>query len=109
MANLLQVIQHPDHLVTLQGICCLIEEKLNQESIQVASKQVEPGNQVEFNNISFGMQIQAPNLNQTANILRYLFINDLRDLQTKINECLVSVQTLTANPKTDTKLGKVGY
>nr|CAG4649567.1 EOG090X0ARU [Scapholeberis mucronata]SVE93795.1 EOG090X0ARU [Scapholeberis mucronata] len=109
LANLLQVVQHPDHLVTLQGICCLIEEKFNHESIQVASKQVEPGNKVEFNKISFGMQIKAPNLSQAANILRYLFINDLRDLQTKINECLVSVQTLTANPKTDTKLGKVGF
>jgi len=41
-------------------------------------------------------------------ILRLLFIHDLRDLQTKINECIVSLQTVTANPKTDTALGKVG-
>lgn len=87
----------------------MIEEKLSQESIKLASKLVEPGNPVEFNNISFGLNIKAPNLSQTANVLRYLFINNLRDLQTKINECLVSVQVLTANPKTDTKLGKVGF
>ena len=37
-----------------------------------------------------------------------MYIHDLRELQTKINECIVAVQTITANPKTDTKLGKVG-
>jgi hypothetical protein len=48
-------------------------------------------------------------LNHAAKILRLLFIMDLRDLQTKINECIVAVQSITANPKTDTKIGKVGY
>jgi len=43
-----------------------------------------------------------------AKILRLLHIKELRDLQTRINETIVSVQSITANPKTDTKLGKVG-
>lgn len=47
-------------------------------------------------------------LNQAAKILRLLYIQNLRDLQTRINECIVAVQSVTANPKTDTKLGKVG-
>jgi len=47
-------------------------------------------------------------LNHAAKILRLLYIHDLRDLQTRINECIVAVQSVTANPKTDTKLGKVG-
>lgn len=37
-----------------------------------------------------------------------LYIQDLRELQTKANELIVACQSLTANPKTDTKLGKVG-
>lgn len=48
-------------------------------------------------------------MNQAAKVLRLLYIHDLRKLQTQINECIVAVQGLTANPKTDTKLGKVGY
>lgn len=41
-------------------------------------------------------------------MLRILYIQDLRDLQTRANELIVAVQNVTANPKTDTKLGKVG-
>lgn len=48
-------------------------------------------------------------MNQALKVMRLLYIHDLRDLQTHINECIVSVQNLTSNPKTDTKLGKVGY
>ena len=48
-------------------------------------------------------------LNQALKVMRLLYIHDLRDLQTHGNECIVAVQNLTANPKTDTKLGKVGY
>lgn len=47
--------------------------------------------------------IQSP-----TDVLKLLFIEDLRDLQTKINESLVAVQTVTADPRTDTKLGRVG-
>ncbi|XP_022119509.2 RNA transcription, translation and transport factor protein [Pieris rapae] len=47
-------------------------------------------------------------INQPIDVLNLLFIQDLRELQTKINEALVAVQTITADPRTDTKLGKVG-
>lgn len=49
-----------------------------------------------------------PVLNEAVKIMRLLYIQNLRDLQTRINELIVAVQTVTANPKTDTKLGKVG-
>nr|SVE85673.1 EOG090X0ARU [Daphnia pulicaria] len=109
LANLLQVPRHPDHLMTLEGICNVIQEKLSQDALKDALKTKNPGNPVQFKNISFGLDIKSPNVSSAANVLRYLFIHDLRDLQTKINECLVCVQALTANPKTDTKLGKVGF
>lgn len=47
-------------------------------------------------------------LNRCANVLRLLYINDLRELQTDINNAIVQIQSVTANPKTDSTLGKVG-
>ncbi|OWR42020.1 hypothetical protein KGM_202035 [Danaus plexippus plexippus] len=47
--------------------------------------------------------VQQPN-----DVLKLLFIQDLRELQTKINEALVAVQSVTADPRTDTTLGRVG-
>jgi RLL motif-containing protein 1 len=45
---------------------------------------------------------------EASKILRLLHIRDLRELQNRVNEAIVAVQSITANPKTDTKLGKVG-
>jgi RLL motif-containing protein 1 len=48
-------------------------------------------------------------INEAAKVLRLLYIQDLRTLQTKINETIVSVQSLVADPRTDSKLGQTGY
>lgn len=48
-------------------------------------------------------------INEAAKILRLIHIKNLRDLQTQINSAIVGVQALIANPKTDSRLGKVGY
>ena len=45
---------------------------------------------------------------EAAKILRLLHIRELRELQNQINQAIVKVQALIANPKTDTRLGKVG-
>lgn len=48
-------------------------------------------------------------INEAAKILRLIHIKNLRDLQTQINSAIVGVQALIANPKTDSRLGKVGF
>lgn len=58
--------------------------------------------------MDLGFDLNDPILNQAAKVLRMLYIHNLRDLQTKANELIVAVQAVTANPKTDTKLGQVG-
>jgi RLL motif-containing protein 1 len=49
-----------------------------------------------------------PVLAQAVRVLRLLHIAELRDLQTLVNESIVSVQQYTFNPRVDTKLGEVG-
>lgn len=56
-----------------------------------------------------GLQTKDEVLSRAGKILKLLFIQDLRQLQTQINESIVAVQKVTANPKTDTALGKVGF
>ena len=41
-------------------------------------------------------------------MLRVLYVRQLRELQDAINKVVVSLQDMTANPKTDSRLGKVG-
>ena len=55
-----------------------------------------------------GFDTGDPVLNRAAKVLRLLYIRDLRQLQTAINEIIVAVQNLIADPRTDTRLGKVG-
>jgi RLL motif-containing protein 1 len=50
-----------------------------------------------------------PILDNAVRVLRLLNIVELRDLQTAINEIIVAVQNVTADPKVDARLGKVGF
>ena len=43
-----------------------------------------------------------------AAILRMLHIEGLHELQNAINDTITELQGLTANPKTDSRLGRVG-
>uniref|UniRef100_A0A0V0G3U9 Putative carnitine deficiency associated protein n=1 Tax=Triatoma dimidiata TaxID=72491 RepID=A0A0V0G3U9_TRIDM len=106
LADMLQITPHPNHMITLEAICTLIVQSLAFENNLANSKEAKPFPIMESD---LGFDMGDYILNQAAKVLRLLYIHDLRDLQTKINECIVAVQTITANPKTDTKLGKVGF
>ena len=55
-----------------------------------------------------GFDLGETSLNEAGKALRLLHIDELRLLQTQINEAIVAAQSQTADPKTDTTLGKVG-
>ena len=58
---------------------------------------------------SFGVSdVSDPAVREALKILRLTHLNHLRDLQSEINAAIETVQAATANPKTDTRLGKVG-
>lgn len=108
LADSLQISKHPDHLVTLQAICKLVAARLNPKALSNPSAVIPQGEPYPYKESELGFDTGDPLVNDAAKILRLLHIQDMRTLQTKINECIVAIQAVTANPKTDTRLGKVG-
>lgn len=105
-------------LITLRAIAILLRRQTKnslaeQDKPQTVSdcKRKKLSDQVDENVLkkTFSNSTKYdPSMNRAANVLRLLYINDLRELQTQINSIIVQVQSMTANPKTDTTLGKVG-
>jgi len=108
LAKLLNVTKHPNHLITVTAISQLIKAKLSSEVLKNPTDYIVSGKPFPLNECDLGFETGDYVLNQAAKIMRLLFIRDQRDLQTKINEIIVAVQAITANPKTDSSLGKVG-
>ena len=116
LAKTIHVVPHPDPAVLLEAVRMVIEEKLSQDSLDAAKKASEaPAWEKKASNKQFkvsprdcGFDLGDPVLSEAAKVLRLLHLRELRDLQTNINQLIVAVQAITANPKTDTSLGKVG-
>lgn len=106
LATLLKVPKHSDHLVTLEAVCKLVKNRLNEENLR--NPVIHRGKAFPALETQCGFSLKDQKLEKAARALALLHIQDLRDLQTKINESIVAVQSVTANPKTDTRLGKVG-
>ncbi|ODM99548.1 hypothetical protein Ocin01_07120 [Orchesella cincta] len=109
LADQLKVAKHANHLVTLEACAALVKTRYSKEAQKSGLHKQKTGNPFPFQEVDQSFDCGDYVLNHAAKILRLLFICDIRDLQTKINECIVAVQTVTANPKTDTRLGKVGF
>jgi len=109
LAMLLQVPPHPCHQEQLKAICLLLKDKFNAEELETALKTTAKKDEyIPLDHTELGFEAGDYIMTEAAKILRLLHIRDLRDLQTKINSAIVAVQAITANPKTDSRLGKVG-
>lgn len=121
LRNLSKVLNVPfyddEPLVTLKAIAILLRKMkqsnlkdFNQahESVVKKKKLIKQADETILNMPFSSHSKYDPMLNRASNVLRLLYINDLRELQTQVNQILVQVQSITANPKTDTALGKVG-
>ncbi|XP_064550469.1 RNA transcription, translation and transport factor protein [Drosophila montana] len=105
LATKLKVPHHPNHLLQLEAIARIVHERVGPAA---KHRKAITGTPFPFDKGNDVVSANDPMLDYPMRILRLLQIQSLRQLQTQINETIVSVQTLTANPKTDTKLGKVG-
>lgn len=68
----------------------------------------DKGTPLNLDEIPVGFEIADPEVRRAACVLRLLHGNELRDLQVKINQVINELQQLTADPKTDSRLGRVG-
>jgi RLL motif-containing protein 1 len=64
---------------------------------------------LDLENLPVGLQIDDPEVRKAAAVLRLLHGIELQQLQVNINQVLNELQQLTANPKTDARLGRVGH
>lgn len=107
LSKLLSLPEHPDHFVLLQALRSLIEGKLSSEAIKT-DKKGKKADVIPLNKVDLGFNTGDSAVNEAAKIIRLLHVTDLRELQTRINEAIVAVQAITANPKTNQSLGRVG-
>ncbi|XP_040189796.1 RNA transcription, translation and transport factor protein isoform X1 [Rana temporaria] len=107
LATLLQIQRHDDYLVMLKAIRILVQERLSTEAVAKSNSSKE-GLPIALDKHTLGFDTGDAVLNDAARILRLLHVEELRELQTKINEAIVAVQAIIADPKTDHRLGKVG-
>lgn len=108
LAMLLQVPPHPDHLEQLKAICILVKDKFSKEGLAKNDFSGNVKDNIPIDKTVLGFDAGDYILNDAAKVLRLLHIKELRELQTNINSIIVGVQAITADPKTDTRLGKVG-
>jgi len=114
MLQLCELLQIPpkfnDPTAILRAVSKVITTKLSKEALE-KSQIKEQGTGVDFSieQMPLGFDSGDKIINEAAKILRLLYIQDLRSLQTKINETIVSVQSFVADPRTDSKLGKIGF
>nr|XP_040131301.1 RNA transcription, translation and transport factor protein [Ictidomys tridecemlineatus] len=110
LANLLQIQRHDDYLVMLKVsfIFLILGRNCVEKNLHFVIFFFFKGLPVALDKHILGFDTGDAVLNEAAQILRLLHIEELRELQTKINEAIVAVQAIIADPKTDHRLGKVG-
>ncbi|CAF2520764.1 unnamed protein product [Rotaria sp. Silwood2] len=93
-----------------KAVSKVITTKLSKEAIDKNQiKEQTSGVDFSIEQMQLGFDTGDKIINEAAKILRLLYIQDLRTLQTKINETIVNVQSLVADPRTDSKLGQIGW
>lgn len=106
VSSFFKIPKHPDHLGSIQAACKLVRSRLNE--VNLRNPVIHRGASFPALDTRSGFDARNDKVERAARALALLYIQELRELQTQINESIVAVQAITANPKTDTRLGKIG-
>jgi hypothetical protein len=95
----LKIASHPSIMRMAMAILSCNSEPSPQSSVAF-----------KLSDVPSGLKSTGDNkVDDALKILRMINVYRYRDLQTQVNEHLASLQELTADPKADTKIGRVGY
>ncbi|ESO02079.1 hypothetical protein HELRODRAFT_161308 [Helobdella robusta] len=109
LGKMLNMPPHNDSLTLLRAICLLVKEKLSKDALERLKKQgIKQAASISLDKIDLGFETPDLITKEAGKILRLLYLKELRELQDCANEAIVAAQAITANPKTDSRLGKVG-
>jgi RLL motif-containing protein 1 len=90
----------------LLQVCCRVICQLCPEDATIAeSSSVAQA----LDALPLGFCTGDATVDRAAKVLRLLYIADLRDTQNHVNEAISRMQQYTADPKTDSRLGRVGH
>ena len=107
-AKVVNIMQHDQNMYVLKALAIFCEARLKEEAVEEFINNREPAISVPLKDVELGLDVDDQQVKDAAKVLRLLHINELRKLQTQINETIVAAQAITANPKTDQSLGQVG-
>lgn len=100
--NLPQLPNEPADTDTIAALRCI------HTRVYVPNQDTD-GTNLDLNALPVGLQIDDPEVRKAAAVLRLLHGIELQQLQVNINQVINELQQLTANPKTDARLGRVGH
>lgn len=109
LCSLLGLPSEDDILVSLKAVARALEIRFSDVRAKLRQSKAVAEAAASLTHIfTAGFSTGDEVLDRAASVLRLLYVADLRELQTKVDEILVQMQEYTANPKTDSRLGKVG-
>lgn len=93
LAGHLKIPLHPDDITTLKAILVYVRTRL--ESDQPSNDVKRKKSIFKLEEIPSGISCEVKEIADAVKLMRLLYINNLRDLQTSINQILVNVQSIT--------------
>lgn len=94
LAKHLKIPLHPDDITTLKAILVYVRNRL-EESDQCPNDEKRKSSIFRLEEIPSGCNCEIKEVGDAVKLMRLLYINNLRDLQTSINQILVNVQSIT--------------